>query len=273
MDLIYINSRGESFRLTGEDNVNVTDGNLHTFTWNIEQDDNSSVISSIRKNPNEYDIKITCRGPLKERKALLNRLRDITEYDIYTEQPGRLCFGDYYIECFAKSSDTHVNDNIPNRSDNVIKFYCPYPMWIKEEKKAFYQTTEQMDDGTNYPHNFPFDFSTSKVTQFLRNDTVRECDFIMDIYGPAENPSITIANHEYKVNCVVGEGEILTINSREKTIQLQDRNNGIENRFSDRNRESYIFQMIPTDFLQVMWTGSYGFDITLLLERSEPEWI
>ena len=43
-------------------------------------------------------------------------------------------------------------------------------------------------------------------------------------------------------------------------------------KFSDRNRDDYIFEKIPSGSNDVSWDGAFGFDVTLLEERSEPKW-
>ena len=63
------------------------------------------------------------------------------------------------------------------------------------------------------------------------------------------------------------------INSREHTV-YRVRNDGSQvNEFNSRQKypAPSVFDKIPTGKQTVAYTG-FSFDLTLLLERSEPEW-
>ena len=54
---------------------------------------------------------------------------------------------------------------------------------------------------------------------------------------------------------------------------MKYRNNGVMvNLFDLRGKEFSVFEPIPGDVVTVTWNGSFGFDITLFEERSEPAW-
>lgn len=110
------------------------------------------------------------------------------------------------------------------------------------------------------------------TNRVLSNTGIVEMPFRLIIYGPCVNPVIYISNHAYQVNCSVESGEHLIIDSSEKTIQLVSNHGIISNKFAQRNKESYIFQKIPAGSNNITWDGSFGFDITLFEERSEPRW-
>ena len=99
-----------------------------------------------------------------------------------------------------------------------------------------------------------------------------ESNFRIVIYGPVINPTIYIAGHEYTVNIEISENEHLTIDSIERTIVLTRYDGTLFNAFGDRNKASYIFQKIPKGNCVVAWDGSFGFDVVLCEERSEPKW-
>ena len=86
------------------------------------------------------------------------------------------------------------------------------------------------------------------------------------------NPKIHIAGHTYEVNCEIGADEYLTIDSLDKTIVLKKNDGTTVNCFNLRNRDSYIFQTIPQGKNVVLWDNSFGFDVILFEERSEPKW-
>ena len=94
----------------------------------------------------------------------------------------------------------------------------------------------------------------------------------MIIYGACTNPAVYVSGHLYQVNCELGSTDYLTIDSITKKIFVTSNKGAITNVFNLRNRDSYIFTMIPPGQNVVAWEGDFGIDITLIEERSEPKW-
>ena len=67
-------------------------------------------------------------------------------------------------------------------------------------------------------------------------------------------------------------GEYMVIDSRSKKVYKVKNNGEKVNLFHARGRDFYIFEKIPSGIMAVSWSGEFGFDITLLSERSEPVW-
>ena len=70
----------------------------------------------------------------------------------------------------------------------------------------------------------------------------------------------------------MNSGEYLTIDSATKKIFLTAVDGTTANKFNNRNRDSYIFEKIQPGGNVVAWDGTFGFDVILLEERSEPKW-
>jgi hypothetical protein len=272
-EIKYVNSSESTVNLLGN-NMRITDGNFHNYEWVIEQKDNRTKISSIKKKPITYSITVTLRGSIESRKKRLDEIRDIFEEDIYLNSPGKLYFGDYYIECFAYSSNTHVNDNRNNRTDVDMIFYCPYPFWIKEINYVLSNLLVN-EEGTDmdYPHDFPFDFANSRSASHLMNEGIAPAHFKMIIYGPCSNPEITISNQIYNIECTVASDEYLVIDSMKKKVYLVEKDGAEINQYANRDREHYIYEKIPVGANVIEWSGNYRVEITLIQERSEPKWI
>jgi hypothetical protein len=83
---------------------------------------------------------------------------------------------------------------------------------------------------------------------------------------------VYVSGHLYQVNCDVGVGEYLTIDSVSKKIFLTANDGSTTNVFNMRNRDSYIFEKVPPGINSVILEGDFGVDIILLEERSEPKW-
>lgn len=127
--------------------------------------------------------------------------------------------------------------------------------------------------GLDYPFDYAFDYLGGSVNADLNNTDFVESNFKLIIFGACSNPTINIAGHTYQVNCDIAENEYLTIDSVAKTITLTANDGTVTNKFSSRNRDSYIFQKIVAGKSAVTWEGDLRFDVILLEERSEPKWI
>ena len=125
--------------------------------------------------------------------------------------------------------------------------------------------------GDYYLQCYVTDYTTNLLGKSLNNTDFIETNFRMVIYGACENPEVIIAGHKYQVNVSIAENEYLTIDSVEKTIVLTHTDGTRENCFNSRNRDSYIFEKIPSGVSGVS-SGHFKFDVTLLEERSEPRW-
>lgn len=147
------------------------------------------------------------------------------------------------------------------------------PNWAREITTSFLATSK--DEGfLDFPYDFAYDLKSGFSVGELYNSGVISTDFRITIYGLAIKPIIYIGEHAYSVDIEVAKGEYLTIDSVEKTITLTKKNGETVNCFKFRNRDSYIFQKIPSGISTVS-TGEadFSFAITLLEERSEPRWI
>lgn len=120
--------------------------------------------------------------------------------------------------------------------------------------------------------DFAYNYASELHGNTLNNAGFIGTNFRLIIYGACTTPTIYISGHRYQVNRIVEANEYLTIDSVEKTITLTKRNGEIVNCFNFRDRDSYIFEKIPSGSNVVSWNGDFGFDIVLIEERSEPKW-
>lgn len=193
-----------------------------------------------------------------------------------TASPGRIVFGDYYIECYVIESSTGISSDNPRWAQDEVDIYCPYPFWIKDEKKELVPKSgdERSSDYLDYPYDYPYDYTASEVgveNWFI--DHYTDSNFDMIIYGPCTNPRIVVNSHVYQVNDTLAAGEYIIVKSRDKTVTKHLNNGTVQNIFNKRNKESSLFQKIPAGDNVITWTGEHGVDIIAHIERSEPEWI
>lgn len=267
--LIYKNHMNEVITF-GENGIYVNSNDLHDFAWNYAAKNNR--ISEFKKGIVKKTIPVVIHCSSEEEGIRIkNRLFECAEKDVLTMQYGKIIFGDYYLNCYiteSKKSDYLISGNHLRTSLTVV---TDLPSWIKETTTTFGYGQEEEGKDLDFNSDFPYDYASNLLGISLNNTGFIESNFRMVIYGACENPEVIIAGHSYQVNVTIESNEYLTIDSVEKTIVLTHTDGTKENCFNKRNRESYIFEKIPSGVSGVS-SGHFKFDITLLEERSEPKW-
>lgn len=271
--LRFINHVNEEL-IFGKGGVFVNYSDLHDYRWQYTADgDKISVFKRgiVTKN---IPVVVACQNA-DDGISIINQLMEYSEKDILVKQPGRLVVGQYYLPCYITGSAK--SDYLAKRGYMIatLEVVTDQPAWIKETKFSFNYGGGHHSSGTDMDFNsdFPFDYSNPLSSQMVENPGFTGSDFRMVIYGECEDPHIGVGEHLYEVDCTIGPHEYLTIDSKKKTIILTKQNGTTENKFRYRNRESYIFEKIPSGETLVSWDGDYKFDIILYEERSEPKWI
>lgn len=212
-----------------------------------------------------------------EAAAIKHQLLDMAEADIEALIPGKIIIGDYYTKGYiteSKKSNYLINRRYCN-NDLTLTSENDDSMWYREETHVFLPgsgTQEANGSGTDYPYDYPYDFAISQAVNRIVCNSIRANAFKLKIYGPVTDPAVTIGGHIYAVNGTVSTGETLMIDSITKTITLNTAMGNKINWFDKRNRESYIFQLIPAGTNNVSCNSSFGFDLTVIEKRSEPKW-
>lgn len=132
----------------------------------------------------------------------------------------------------------------------------------------------------NLPTNFPANLAPMASSETITNPCLIPTPWRMVIYGPAFNPHLSIAGNNYQINTTVPDGARLEIDSLEgeKSVTLIDVNGARTDMFNAAlrgrgiNGGDYIFQPIPAGDNIVNWPNSFGFDLTLIEERTAPPW-
>lgn len=272
--LKYKNHLGEVLSF-GEHGIFVNTNDLHDYSW--ETVSNNNKISAFSKGivDKTIPVVIACSSE-EEGLSIRNKIHEICEKDVLAMQYGRLVIGDFYLKCYVKASAKSEYLISKNYMKVDMTITTDTASWIAETTTMFRKATEQKEtDGEwlDYPHDYEFDYASELNSKTLMNHNFIDSEFRMIIFGGCKNPSINLGGHIYQVNAELSDGEYLTIDSIEKTIILTKYNGEKVNKFNERNRDSYIFERISPGEHVVVWEGSFGFDITLLEERSEPKWI
>ena len=277
IEIKYVCSNGEEYNLIG-DKMRATSGYFHAYEWtpNTTEREMGVTVNAFAKEPVTYDITLTVRGKEKERKQILNKLTNAFEYDVVNLTPGRIYYGEYYIDGYVKKSSNEVSSENNSRTDCKIEIYCPYPFWSMEQQESFYPDyTNKGKPYTflDYPITYNYDYSRKSAgTQNWIIDHFRDNNFEMVIYGPCADPRILINGYPYQIYETLEAGEYILIASREKTITKHLRNGTVQNIFAKRAKDKSVFALIPSGVLTLNWSGEFGFDIKVYKERSVPEW-
>lgn len=268
MIIEYTNSRGVTIPLSSFPYWITVDSSLFDFSLKYEERYNK--IRSIKKQIEPSESNVVIKGKTKEDlRKNAKTLYNVTAYDTENNTPGTLRVGDYYLECFVYSSKK--NGNFSDKSAEISIGIVPSENvgWVKKHKYNI---------DSNAPLDFDYDheYDMSEVNgAHVINDGFTDCDFEIEFVAKTDisGVSVGIGNNLYKVNSVLNAKEQLYINSVTKKIYRVKADGEIENCFNYRDRDNYIFTKIPTGVQNVDKYGDYDVYITLIQQRSEPEWI
>ena len=270
-EFVYENHLGQRFEgLSNGVYLNYSD--LRDYAWSFD---------TINRRISRFYRDITSRKiPLvfycksgEEAVAAMNRLHELAEADIVARIPGKIFVGDYYTTGYITAS---VKSNYLSRkkySRIELTLTSDDPSWYLEHTYSFFPNTEfGFAGGHDHPFDYPYDYALSIDGQKIMCNSVGTSAFKMRIYGVATNPAVIINGHTYAVNGTVSNGESLLIDSLTKTITLHTASGNKVNWFDNRGRDEYIFEPLPSGQSTVSWSGSFGFDLTVVEKRSEPKW-
>lgn len=270
----YKNHLGEVISF-GKEGIFVNENDLRDFTWSYTAKNNR--ISTFQKGvvKKTLPVVIVCASEedgINKRNALF----EICEKDVLAKKHGKIIIGNYYMKCYITGSKK--SDYLMNKRVMILKLtvVTDSPAWVKESTNIFRRmnsaVVEDAGQNLNYPHDYPHDYASELTNQKLVNEDFVATNFRMIIYGPCVEPKIYVGEHLYSVSTSLMSSEHLIVDSSAKTIVLVQSNGEQVNCFNDRNRDSYVFEKIPSGANMVTWEGDFGFDVTLLEERSEPKW-
>ena len=273
VNLKYVASSGREYNLRSETLRTRRGASFHAWKY-----DPSAValqhgerVTAFTKDAANYEATLTLFGTEEEKLALLDQMHDDFELDMRDVNPGRLIWNDYYIECFVVECETDPDDS-NFLVDNKVSFYCPRPFWIREKTRHFYPIAgDAQEPFLDYPYDYPYDyFSGVSGAVSWPTEIPFESDFLMTIFGPCTDPRILINGHGYQIIDTLEQPERVTIDSKKGTIVKTRANGRTENAFDLRNKAESVFDKVPAGTLQISWPGTFGFDLTLFEERSEP---
>ena len=253
------------------------------FDWKYSYDIVNKKTKNYCLKPKEYKSKIAIVGTpslsyaqrKKEWEDAIDKLLKVIEADVVNEQDGKLYTDNgYYLKCkviASQKSDWRIRNPIVYADFTIL---TDRPVWIQEQTKQFLPSeTSEDTEGLDFPFDFEFDFAADQTgVAHWEIDHYTSSHFLMRIYGPCENPRILVNGYPYQVFTSLASGDYLEINSRKNTVIKYLANGTTENCYNSRLFYPRIFEKIPSGALTFNWSGAFGFDVVLYIERSEPKW-
>ena len=278
MSIRYVNSKGVELDLSSQDLYLALKGtDFREKEWELASTNSTKVRFKPAKD--KYIIVIGIHpSTRKEQLKARNHLIEVFDYDVRNGIPGRFYYGEHYLNAFviANKYET-VTRNSLVAEYTILPHSTPQrpACWIKDHKlEASKIGSTVLDTGfLKYPHGYPYTYSPLTAVNTVNNPSLSPSGFQMIIYGPVEQPCVTIGGHDYHVDCDVAPGELLIIDSTVPSIILRKNLGQEEDLFSKRDKPPYgdTFRKIQPGLSSVVYSG-FRFDLTFYEERSEPEW-
>ena len=249
-------------------------GDFMDYAW--EYTTRNRRIIGFEKEVQEHDLTISVFGDTEEDYEVnLDHLHDILEGDVRAMTPGRLYVGGYYLKCYIIASGKSDWEYDCGIMDNTLTLATDYPHWVQEETRQFFPDTEaKADNGLDYPYDYDYDYTPDEAgLSVWVTGHYTACDYRLILYGPCTDPRILVNGKPIGLYDTLDPSDYVVVDSREHTVVKHLSNGTSQNKYDDRiKQDGSIFGQIPGGTLTLNWSGTFGFDLTLYKERSEPAW-
>lgn len=286
MDFYYVNNRGERIDLSDYPYI-FQEGNLLDWVYSYSTDSLATrdVTYGYKMAAKTIPVKVAVLCdytiPLEERKEqwkeAVDHLADVVQADVIDGKDGRLYTDTgFYLSCkIIGSEKIDWRMGLPIMF-NTLTVLADKPVWIREETKEFFSQSEvpAPENGfLDYEYDYEYDYTSQKIgTSDWYIDHYQPSEFKMTIFGPCVNPRILVNGYPYEVFDTLEAGEYIVIDSRDNSVVKHLVNGTTQNVYDLRAKDQSVFEPIPSGYLNISWSGAFGFEITLYIERGEPRW-
>lgn len=243
--------------------------NLRTHEWS--RTFTSKSIRGLTLDAREVDVSVALTD------STANTLRRVADADVASKQPGTLIVDDEWsMRCYIVASKTKEVHYGWIELDLTIALVDSY--WWRRKEQHF--VSGLSEDGLDYPHDFPFDYSFAIGEGRIEVESLIGALPLIRFYGPCVNPYVTIGSNRYEIDVSVPSGSTATIDATttRPTVTLTDEYGNEQSIFASAVRDgglnggSYAFQPFPSGALQISWSGAFAFDIEWVEKDTEPPW-
>lgn len=267
----YISSAGNTYQLHSKNGVLHKRLPFRSWSWKprtteLEQ---GVRVSGFTRGAAQFKSELLFYGSVDEQTELVNDLHDEFEGDMRRKKTGRIIVEGQYLDCYVIGVDARHNKGV---TMDTIQIYAPYPYWMQEQKIVLDASSVTVGAFLDFPYDYAYDYTAPVMGQKnIKSDFPFESEFQMVIYGLAVNPRIVINGYSYTLYATIPQGAYVIVDSKQKSIMMYNVNGTRTDLFNFRNKTESIFQKIPAGDLDIAWDSSYGVDITVFRERSEPK--
>lgn len=286
MDFYYVNNRGDRIDLSDYPYI-FQEGNLLNWTYSYSTDSLATrdVTYGYKMAAKTIPVKVAVLCDytiqLEERKEqwkeAVDHLANVVQADVIDGKDGRLYTDTgFYLSCkIIGSEKTDWRMGLPIMF-NTLTVLSDNPVWIREETKEFFSQSEvpAPENGfLDYEYDYEYDYTAQKIgISDWYIDHYQANEFKMTIFGPCVNPRILVNGYPYEVFDTLEAGEYIVIDSRDNSVVKHLVNGTVQNVYDLRAKDQSVFEPIPSGYLNISWSGAFGFEITLYIERGEPRW-
>ncbi len=276
MEISYVNSKGAVLYLDRKPYF--TEKNeLYDFSWSLgfaarPLHDGGRVVSRRRTNTVRSLTMYVYADTQEQFDQAMNDLSDVMTADVEEMSPGRLYIGEQYLSCFASAGEKTVSKDWPCCAKMTLSFFPQNPCWCTERTFSFSFGEVEEKEGLRYPKKYPYRYSSLSRAANIINDHYAPSPMIIKIFGPAKNPRLSVGGVPIGVDAELGEGEYAVIDQLERTIYKASATGERTNLFNRRLKNGNIFAYAPAGVSLIECTGELNIDVTLISQRSEPQW-
>lgn len=277
MDVYYLNARGEKLNLV-EWPYRIQTGDILNYKRSYAYSSASygGEICGFDSEVTEKNIVLTISArTMEEYYKALNRFFEVVDSDVANLTPGNLYVNGQYMRCYIFGSEKTEWEYGCNFLDNTISVVSGRPQWITETTYSFFPGNRDTEyTYLDYPYDYDYDYMPDIIpTAYINSDHYAPCKYLLKIYGPAIDPAVTIGGLVRQVYTTLEAGQYLLIDGRDKTIKRVLNDGAVLSEFDNRRRGTKsIFEPIAPGLNEIIGSNTFGFDLTLFVERSEPEW-
>lgn len=279
-NIFYIGSSGNAYKLRVDRMLRIHEANFHEYEWKYEASELQfgANIDRFTKEVAVYEFELVFTGSAGSRQIQIDTIHAEFERDIVNKSPGRIVWGDCYIDGYAVGSSTSPFDGVHVWTKNAIKFICPYPFWIQERNYSFVPISQEVRETdkqyTATHYGYPYSYALGNGGISIDLDYYAGCDFKLTAFGAFSELYITMGGNVYNVNYPVDSDSYMVVDSRQNGNmkgQAYVMTGGSKiNVFDYRNPYHSLYAKIPAGITTIQYPRTYGIDLTLFMERSEP---